>query len=313
MSGLAVLIVMSFAAFFVWWVIGADSIPPAIGPVASGVRSIGVLRGALIGGVFGFLGAAVQGGRVAKTIGSGLLAGRAYPTTVAAVVLAVACILVAIGVFLHIPIPLVFASVGGLLGAGLGFGAVWNVGRVYTLLAVWILTPFAGLSLGYVFTKGTRRFLGGKKRKLMEALLFLMGMFAAYTCGANHVGIAAGLLSGCVDLPLRLLLITGGATILLGVWLGGPRIVNAVSKEYSEMGVRRSTCALAATSIISYSATLLGIPVPFTVLVIFPIIGSGLAVGKRKIQRGKIERTILAWCLVLFGSMGMGWLVGSLM
>lgn len=297
-------IILVLAGLFVAWVIGAVSISPSFSP-ATNFGSFGVLRGALLAGVFGFLGAVLQGGSVAETIGSGLLSGAELSVFTGTLILIVSAILVSIGILTHIPIPTVFVIVGGVLGAGLGLGVAWDVESVRTLALVWIATPFIALLLSFFISRVIRKYIGRSEREttVLGIILIIAGIFAAYSGGANKIGLAIGLVSAQSDVSLSVLLFIGGLFILLGAWIGGPRIVSAVSKDYSELGVRRAISALASAGFLAQIATIMGIPISLNQAIIGSIIGSGLAVGVDKIQTGKIIKTFTEWILVFLVSM----------
>ncbi|KXA90203.1 hypothetical protein AKJ57_04335 [candidate division MSBL1 archaeon SCGC-AAA259A05] len=296
------------AAFLVSWMIGANSVSAAFAPVV-GTKAGGVLRGALFAGIFGLIGAIVQGGNVAGTVGSGLIRGVELTTVTASIILLTAAALIIFGVFSHVPIPIAFTVVGGVLGAGLGLGYPLNMSNVQVIAATWIAIPFVSIFLGYAFSMALRFFLDKEDSETtLDTLVFVIGAFCAYTAGANLVGLAVGPLVHNIDLSLKILLFLGGATILLGAWIGGPRIVNAVSKDYSELGARRSACALAVATVIAQIATIMGIPVSFNEVIIASIIGSGLIVGVGGIQFKKIAKTVLSWIGSFFASMGITWI-----
>lgn len=303
----ASLILILVAAGFVSWMIGANSVSTTFGPVA-GTHVGGVLRSALLAGFFGLIGAVVQGGRVAGTVGSGLLPGIEISALMGSIILLSASFLVIIGVFFHIPTPVAFTVVGGVLGAGIGFDAAWDMGQVKLIVSTWVLLPFIAVALGYFFARILRFYLSrGDSKKSLGFILFLIGAFCAYTAGANLGGVAIGPLIKSVGLSLRLLLLMGGIIIMIGSWIGGPRIVSAVSKDYSEMGIRRSICALATATMIAQSATIFGIPVSFNEAIIFSMIGSGLVAGVESIQVEKIVKTTMSWVLSFFAALGLSW------
>lgn len=299
------------AAILVSWMIGANSVSTAFAPVV-GTKAGGVLRGALFAGIFGLIGAIFQGGNVAGTVGSGLIKGVELSTATASIVLLTAAALIIFGVFSHIPIPTAFTVIGGVLGVGLGLGYSLNISNIQVIAATWIAIPFVSILLGYVFSMALRFFLDKEDSEdKLNTLVFVIGGFCAYTAGANLVGLAMGPLINNVDLTLELLLLLGGATILLGAWIGGPRIINAVSKDYSELGARRSVCALAVATIIAQIATVMGVPVSFNEVIIASIIGSGMVVGVGGIQVKKIAKTALSWIGSFFASMGITWMAAS--
>lgn len=298
------LILIISTAFFVAWMIGANSVSTTFGPVASsGVG--GVLRGALFAGIFGLIGALVQGNNVAGTVESGLLQGPSLSIIPGSIVLLTASILIIVGVFSQIPIPIAFTVVGGVLGVGLGKGVAWNIDQVRIIAVTWISIPFVSIFLGYVFSRALTAFLEKEgSEDTLGIIAFIIGSFCAYTAGANLIGLAIGPLIATVNISIELLLLFGGIVILLGAWLGGPRIVNAVSKDYSEMGVRRAICALATATVLAQLATIFGVPVSFNEAIIASMIGSGLVAGTGGIELAKIGKTAVSWIGSFFLAMG---------
>lgn len=298
------LLLVILAAIFMSWVTGASTIAATFGPVACSKMS-GVLRSALLAGIFGLIGAVVQGEGVAKTVGIDLLPGFEITPLLGTVILITAGNLLLLGVLAGYPIPVAFTVVGGVLGAGWGVGAAWNIPKVQIIVSTWVITPFAVVTLSYVLARILRHIISDENSgRLPELFLFILGAFFAYSAGANKVGQSMGLLLSSVNAPTIILLLLGGVSMLLGTWFGGPRIIDSVSKNYSEMGVRRSISALATAGVIAQLVTILGIPICFNYVLIFCMIGSGLVEGTSRIQSTRIVKTIITWTASFFVSMG---------
>jgi phosphate/sulfate permease len=86
--------------------------------------------------------------------------------------------------------------------------------------------------------------------------------------------------------------------------MGSPRLLQAVSREYSQLGVRRSIAALVPGFIIAQVAIALGIPISFNTIIISSVIGSGLVVGSTGVSGRKIGVTVVAWLVTLVASAG---------
>lgn len=281
------------ASFFMGLSIGASSVAPAFAPVnSSGASS--VLRLALIAGIFAFIGSVLQGGNVTETVGAGILTDD-IGVLQAASILLVGSTLVIVSVLTDYPMPTAFTVVGAVIGSGFGFGSevVWN--SVGEIVLFWILTPFAAASLGYVFAKIIRKYIPKEgSETLINYLLLISGSYVAYTAGAASVGLAVGPL-GSLDYSLLALLVFGGLAILLGSWLYSPRIIKAVSYDYSNIGPRRSVAALASSGLLAQVGIQLGIPVSFNLAIVAAVIGSGLVEGKGNKGDEKIIYTVGAW------------------
>ncbi|ELY50005.1 inorganic phosphate transporter [Natronorubrum bangense] len=137
--------------------------------------------------------------------------------------------------------------------------------------------------------------------------LLVLGGLVAFSAGGSQVGLAVGPLiplSGDVGLPLLALLVGGGFGLLLGSWTGAPRMIKAISQDYSSLGPRRSIAALIPSFMIAQTAVLYGIPVSFNEIIVSAIIGSGYAAAGAGggVSARKMGYTVLAWVASLVGS-----------
>jgi PiT family inorganic phosphate transporter len=128
--------------------------------------------------------------------------------------------------------------------------------------------------------------------------LLVLGGLVAFSAGGSQVGLAIGPLVpllGSVDVPLVAVLVGGGVGLLLGSWTGAPRMIKALSQDYSSLGPRRSIAALIPSFVIAQSAVFFGIPVSFNEIIVSAIVGSGYAAGESAVSREKMGKTVLAW------------------
>ena len=132
--------------------------------------------------------------------------------------------------------------------------------------------------------------------------LLALGALVAFSAGGSQVGLALGPLLplvGRFDLPLIALLFGGGLGLLVGSWTGAPRMIKALSQDYSSLGPRRSIAALIPAFAIAQSAVFFGVPVSFNEIIVSAIIGSGYAAsaedGGGEVSGGKMGYTVLAW------------------
>jgi phosphate/sulfate permease len=273
--------------------IGASSVAPAFGPVNSSSRT-NVLRAAFLAGIFAFIGSIVQGGNVSKTVGSGFLTGG-ITTPQAAAILLVASSLVIISVITDYPMPTAFTVVGAVLGSAFSFGNQIVAPVVLKVVAYWILVPFFAAALGFLIAKALRKYIDKENsERSIRVLLLLSGSYMAYTAGAGSVGLAVGPLES-LGIESFVLLAFGGVSILAGSWLYSPRIIKAVSYDYSNMGPRRSIAALASSAFLAQIGIHFGVPISFNEAIIASVVGSGMVEGKSNSDKTKILRTIGAW------------------
>lgn len=307
-----IILVLAFvAAIFMGIAIGATPVPSAFGPVTSS-GSAGILKSALLGGLAAALGAVLQGGRVSSTIGENMIFGG-ITTLQALVILVVASSLVIISVLTKYPMPTAFTIVGAVIGSAFSFGGEirWNTIRL--IVSYWALIPIAAVALGFGISWTLQKYLPKEEsKKPVRYLTIFMGLFVAYTAGANSVGKAVGALVP-LGYSMILLLTIGGLSILAGAWILSPKIIDAVSFEYSSMGPRRSVSALGSAAILAQIGVFLGVPISFAQAIIASTIGSGLVVGSSGIGKKKIGVTSLAWVSAIFIAIGFAFILGNLL
>jgi PiT family inorganic phosphate transporter len=186
--------------------------------------------------------------------------------------------------------------------ASAAVAAVGGPGGLVVAVAVTVAMAAAGFGvlrrgMADDVDRGIRRFLVG------------LGAIVAFSSGGSQVGLATGPLEtplSTLGVPGLALLALGGLGILAGAWMGSPRLLQAVSREYSTLGVRRSIAALVPGFLIAQTAILLGIPISFNNIVISSVVGSGLAAGSGGVSRGKILRTLAAWLATLVAAVATG-------
>ncbi len=125
-----------------------------------------------------------------------------------------------------------------------------------------------------------------------------LGAIVAFSAGGSQVGLAVGPLLPILEdtVPLLVILAGGGIGLLVGAWTGAPRMIKAISQDYSSLGPRRSIAALIPSFVIAQVAITFGIPVSFNQIIVSAIVGSGAAAQSGSGVSGrKIGYTVLAW------------------
>ncbi|EMA07545.1 inorganic phosphate transporter [Haloferax denitrificans] len=178
------------------------------------------------------------------------------------------------------------------------------VGGSYTLGMV-VVSALCGL----VALVATRGLLRRDETAGINQFLVVLGLIVVFTSGGSQVGLATGPLEAVFETDLQLpsiyLLALGGGGILLGAWIRGPRLVQAVSNEYASLGPRRSIAALIPAFLIAQLAIVLGIPISFNKVMIASIVGSGLAAsssGESGVSPRKVGITLGSWVGSMLGA-----------
>ncbi len=358
------------ASFFMAWTVGAGWTPYAPGV---GARRMTVMRAAFFTGLFGILGAVVQGQNVTEAISAGLINGVTLSPVAAVIALVVAAGLVAIGIFAGYPLATAFTATGAVIGVGLALGGAPAYAKYQQILLLWVLTPvfcggiayglarlirrddvpdeysipLFGAIVGLILANSPFTFLapesGGASVAAVAAeslpvpslaglivvtlfvalvlgaillievrtdvktgqrhLLFGIGALVSFSAGGSQVGLAVGPLAPMtipIGLSLAVVLLFGGVGVMLGAWMGAPRMIKALARDFSSLGPRRATAALIPAFAIAQTAVLFGIPVSFNEIVVSAIIGSGYAAGAGRVSKRKMSYTVLGWVVSLF-------------
>jgi len=189
------------------------------------------------------------------------------------------------------------------------------IATTYQLLPTVISGSYTGgmvivsVICGLAALVGTRLLLQRDKTVGINQFLIILGLIVVFTSGGTQVGLATGPLESIFESNLELsslyLLALGGGGILLGAWIRGPRLVQAVSNEYASLGPRRSIAALIPAFLIAQLAIVLGIPISFNKVMIASIVGSGLAASPGSgsgVSPRKVGITIGSWVGSMVGA-----------
>jgi len=257
------------------------------------------------------------GTSVAATFLSGLVALDAAPEGAMLFAVLTALAVVALLGSRGIPTSLTVATIGGLVGTGLGRGLEVHWGRVSAVIGVALIAPIAGALAAYAVVSlagrvGARRGAGRLLRSLHVGAFGLQSvaygandgqkMLAAYAA-AGGSGALGGLT--LLDLTVIALLFAFGAVIglrryarTLGLKVLPVRPLNAVAAEVSAAGV-------------ATGAGLLGSPVSSTQSLVAALVGSGLREGHLRVRWRTVSAIGLAWLTTFPLAVGLGAAAGG--
>jgi len=193
------------------------------------------------------------------------------------------------------------SSIAGFVARRVGAPAVANVDLGIALVTL----GMAAVSFRFI-----RRRTQASVERGVRTFLVVLGSVVAFSSGGSQVGLATGPLENLygteLGLPSVVLLALGATGILAGAWMGAPRLLQATSREYAQLGVRRSIAALVPGFVIAQVAIALGIPISFNNIIISGVIGGGLAGGSAGVSRRKIGVTLVFWIVTLVSSIAVG-------
>ena len=193
------------------------------------------------------------------------------------------------------------SSIAGFIARGVETPTVAGV----DVLAVLVTIAAAAAGFGFI-----RRRTRASAEDGIRTFLIVLGSVVAFSSGGSQVGLATGPLENLygteLGLPGIVLLTLGATGILAGAWMGAPKLLQATSREYAQLGVRRSIAALVPGFVIAQAAIALGIPISFNNIIISGVIGGGLAGGSAGVSRRKIGVTLAFWLITLATSTAIG-------
>jgi PiT family inorganic phosphate transporter len=262
----------------------------------------------------------IEGAKVAKTVGSGMVAAEySADSYVILAGLLGAIVWDLITWWFGLPTSSSHALIGGYAGAAMGkamvtgaplLGTIVVSGWVKTLFFI-VLAPVLGMALAYVlmisvfwlFRRSSPSYMDVwfRRLQLLSAALF------SYSHGANDAQKTMGIMTGA--------LLAGGfitefhvqpwvvfaahAAISLGTMTGGWRIVHTMGGKLTRLKPRGGFCAETAGAMAILFPTYLGIPVSTTHVITGAIAGVG-SIQRPKAVRWKLAQNILwAWLMTL--------------
>lgn len=320
-------IVLLLAGFYVGWNIGANDAANCIGTMV-GARVLSFRKAALMMGLFVILGGVLQGHRVMKTVGKGIvitsadqyenLPGKSAPDQLTdhfpegrlpdqaiLVALISAGFFVTLATFTKVPVSTSQAIVGGVTGVGLGIvGPDADYFRISVLLKIvscWIISPILCAALAFA----VYRLLGKVARRInpliwsrtLSVLVIVAAAYVSFSLGANDVGNAIGPLLSKYPAQGPWLALLGGVAMAVGALMFGRRVTDTVGKTITPLDLGGAFAAQLSAGIGVHFFSLIGIPVSTSQAIVGAVIGVGLTKGFQAVSGKKISVIVAGWAL----------------
>jgi PiT family inorganic phosphate transporter len=282
-------------------VLGANNFSACLG-ASLGAGIVKLRNAAAIASIGIFLGALLEGYKLSNVFDGQLLSGLSVQGLLA--VLLSTLFIMAIITALHIPLSLSQVVIGAAWGFALEVGA--QIGYTYSLdvIASWLLSPAVAFMISALIESTVLR-LGRKIKDIITlnrayAILTLAaGFYAAYTLGANTVGLVVGLFSSGLGDRLSLsLLFSAGAVV--GVFLLSRGTTRSVADNLVGLNPSTALSAQFGGALSVHLFTQLGLPVSISQVVVGGMTGAA-SVKQIAVVNRRIMRDIIA-----------GWTVGPI-
>lgn len=269
---------------------------------------------------FNFVAAFFLGTAVAKTIGAGMIRIQFVTQYVVITGLIGAIVWDLLTWWWGLPTSSSHALIGGYAGAAV-MRAGWHViiyeGWYKTLIFI-VVAPVIGLVLALAFTVAVFWLLRNKPPRRIDAWFRKLQLLSAAAYSLGHggndaqktMGIVAGALYGAHFLtPAEVagnwgkfhwpIILAAHASIALGTYFGGWRIVHTMGSRITKLKPVGGFCAEAAGAITLFSTALVGIPVSTTHTITGAIVGVGATHRLSAVRWGVAARIVWAWVLTI--------------
>ena len=250
-------------------VLGGNNFSTCLG-VSLGARIIKPSDAITIASAGVFLGTLLEGYKLSNVLG-----GRILPTLSTSsllVILVGSLVVMAIVTMCHLPLSLSQVAVGAGWGIALATGV--QVGSAYSIevIASWILSPALAF-LGSAMIESTVLRLGRRIKniitlnRLYARATLVAGFYAAYTLGANTVGLVVGLFPTSLADSLFLSLMFSAGTVF-GMFFLSRGTVRSVAENLVGLNPSTGLSAQFGGAVSVHLFTQLGLPVSISQVVI---------------------------------------------
>lgn len=219
--------------------------------------------------------------------------------------------------YLGIPSSSSYALVGGMVGAvwmSQGYEMViWN-GVIYKVVIPMVLSPIIGFGLAFLIMKGLKGLMKlprfRKKESLFAHWQVASASLVALSHGFNDAQKSMGIITlglfaaQVIALPhIPLWVIFACALMMgLGTATGGFRIIRTVGFEITKLEPIQGFAAETGASFVILTASLLGMPISSTHMIVGSVTGVGAAKGRSKVNWGTFKKLGIAWIFTLPGA-----------
>jgi len=265
---------------------------------------------------------AFAGTAVAKTVGSGLIAGPAVTQVTIISALVAAIIWDLITWYFGIPSSSSHALLAGLVGAGIATGGlqvlIW-AGLKKILIALF-LSPLLGFMIGWLVMVGLFwAFKGSTPSRVTgvsQKLQILSASYMAFSHGSNDSQKSMGIITAALvsfyslkdfHVPLWVILLCAVA-MGAGTAFGGWRIIRTLGLKLTALKpIHGFAAEMSAASVIEI-ASHIGVPISTTHTISASIMGVGATRRLSAVKWGVGINIVIAWILTLPASAGLAWL-----
>lgn len=284
--------------FYIAWNIGANDSANAMG-TAVGAGVITFRQATLTIAIFVLMGAYLEGYRVMKTVGKGIVPEGYLTLELAVIALLSAGIWVTIATIKGLPVSTTQAIVGGVVGVGVSIGAPVRWYTLTKIVLAWVLSPVIAAFVSIALYKFYGFIINRIKSVTNIELLYkwsavLGGSYMAFNFGANEVANATGPLVGAGFMAPKVAGIFGALSLSLGALTFSYAVMYTVGKKITALGPVSAFAAQFGSAMAVSAANIIGLPVSSSQAIVGGVIGVGLITG-HGIEKSTIKDIVFGW------------------
>jgi len=275
-------------AAFVGVNIGGSSTGVAFGP-AAGSGLLSTWQSAGLMAVFALLGGATVGRNVVETLGQGFVPSDYFTLSASIIVLFFIGLGILLGNVLKVSTSTSMTAVATVVGMGSALG-VLNWQTVGIVVMWWFLAPMIGFWLcvfigRYLYDEIVAQLdLGGTGNGGVARFVVIgIGCYMAFSAGASNTANAVAPLVGSGQVEMLTGVLLGGVAIGIGAFLLGPRTLETVGQDITNLTLEASLLVEVLAATILTGLSWAGIPASLAVVLTTCVIGLGWGRASRRI------------------------------
>lgn len=303
-----------FGGIFLGWAFGRNNLSNVFGS-AIGTRMVSLRTGATLAGIFILLGALISGTATTNSI---MQLGHVSGFSDALIVsVCIGFVMFSAGRF-GIPVSIVQACVGCLIGLNFFNEAVTDWDLVMTMIKGWIISPIIALVLTFILFKCVR-FVFYKisipllyRDMWVRILLIFAGICSAYALGANNISTLVGPYKEVGVFPPYFLICVIGLSVAIGAQMADKRVIETVSTGLFPLSPLEALVVIlsGALTLLCFSSVTLAnllaqihiptilVPIPTSCILVGSIVGISCAKGGRGIQFSSLSKLLASWFII---------------
>jgi len=298
MATLAILITFLIIAIIIAFGIGGNDETFA---GIYGSRILNMKQIMILAIIFAITGALILGEAVSKTVGKGILVD--LTDAIVITILISTSIWLILSSALGLPISTTHATIGAVIGLGIGLNASLDWLKILELSIWWILSPIIGYVVSFIVFKLMRAYkikhLNGfqsleKTEKAFTYIVLIIICITAFSRSGNDCSNAVGIVVGIGDFQINLLLLITGLSLAGGLLVLGRGVIKSVGR-ITELYPSTAFAAQIPTAAILFVGTALGIPLSGSHMLVASLVG--LSKASHTPTKKGMWKIVLIWFL----------------